>query len=49
MGEKARKRIDEKRKPLYIIVTDGIVGNRNREEKLWSKSVYVRRRERKKF
>lgn len=49
MWGKARKRIDEKRKPLYIIITDGSVGNRNREEKLWLKSVYVRRRERKKF
>ena len=49
MGEKARKKIDEKWKPLYIIITDGSVGNRKREERLWSKSVYVRRRERKKF
>ena len=46
---KVRKRIDEKRKPLYIIATDGTVGNRKREETLWLKSVYVRRRERKKF
>lgn len=36
---KARKKIDEKRKSLYIIVTDGTVGNRKREERLWSKSV----------
>ena len=49
LWEKARKRIDEKRKPLYIIVTDGNVGNGKREEKLWLKSVYVRRCERKKF
>ena len=46
---KSAKRIDEKRKPLYIIITDETVGTRKREERLWLKSVYVRKRERKKF